>query len=72
MGTYGFNTGEAGLAFVAKVVGQIIFAPTYMAYMYFVVDPRIAREGLGPPEHRLIPALSICQHLTSSWFVYFW
>jgi DHA1 family multidrug resistance protein-like MFS transporter len=57
MDTYGFNTGEAGLAFLAGVVGQIIFVPSYMAYMYFKVDPRITRDGLGPPEYRLIPAL---------------
>lgn len=58
-GIYGFNTGEAGLAFVAAIVGQLLFVPVYMVYLR-IVKARVMRGPPGPPEDRLIPALWAC------------
>lgn len=59
IGVYGFNTGEAGLAFMAAILGQLLFVPIYMVYLR-VVKARVMRGLLGPPENRLIPALWAC------------
>ena len=59
IGIYGFNTGEAGLAFVAAIIGQLIFVPAYIVYLR-IVKARLAKGPLGPPEDRLIPALWAC------------
>jgi DHA1 family multidrug resistance protein-like MFS transporter len=54
---YGFNLGQMGLTFLSITVGVIISMAGYWAYIYFVVEPYIRKNGLGAPERRLIPAL---------------
>jgi DHA1 family multidrug resistance protein-like MFS transporter len=59
---YGFNIGELGLTFLSITVGVFISIVCYWAYVWFVVEPDIRKNGLGAPERRLIPALfsSLC------------
>jgi DHA1 family multidrug resistance protein-like MFS transporter len=57
IGFYGFNLGEMGLTFLSITVGVILAISCYWAYVYYVVEPFIRSNGLGPPERRLIPAL---------------
>jgi DHA1 family multidrug resistance protein-like MFS transporter len=69
-GTYGFNTGESALPFVAAIIGMCIIPPIYVAHMRFIVEPRVARYGEGPPEQRLIPALYGCFLLPVGLFIF--
>ena len=54
---YHFNLGESCLPFLAIVVGLLICVPAYVAYYYYIVEPRVKVNGFGPPEDRLIPGL---------------
>lgn len=54
---YHMNLGEMGLTFLSITVGVIVGTVAYWAYVYFVTEPDIRKNGLGAPEKRLIPAL---------------
>lgn len=54
---YGFNLGQMGLTFLSITVGVLIAIPAYYAYIYYILEPDIIKNGLGAPEKRLIPAL---------------
>lgn len=58
-GVYGFDLGELGLAFLAVLAGLLTAMVAYMAYFYFVADPRFAKMEPGSitPEMRLVPGL---------------
>ncbi|KAJ6111229.1 hypothetical protein N7486_003464 [Penicillium sp. IBT 16267x] len=55
---YHMNLGQVGLVFLCILVACIIGIAIYFSYLYFWMDPRIARFGWPAPEARLIPALS--------------
>ncbi|KAL6409876.1 hypothetical protein AUP68_06278 [Ilyonectria robusta] len=51
------NLGEIGLVFLCILVSCIIGVAVYFAYLYYYVDPRIAKLGWPVQESRLLPAL---------------
>ncbi|KAI9813733.1 MAG: hypothetical protein M1832_006106 [Thelocarpon impressellum] len=54
---YGFNAGESGLAFLSIPVAGALSVGLYWAYLWYVVEPDLMKNGLPAPERRLIPAL---------------
>ena len=69
---YGFNIGEMGLTFLSITVGVIISIVVYYAYIWWVVEPDIIKNGLGAPEKRLIPALFSSVFLPVGLFLFGW
>lgn len=69
---YGFNLGEMGLTFLSITVGVIISIVVYYAYIYWVVEPDIIKNGLGAPEKRLIPAIASSFFLPAGLFLFGW
>ena len=69
---YGFNIGEMGLTFLSITVGVIISIVVYYAYIWWVVEPDIIKNGLGAPEKRLIPALFSSFFLPLGLFLFGW
>lgn len=57
MENYGFNEGQMGLTFLSVSAAVFTAIPIYYAYLYFIVDPDMRKNGPGEPERRLIPAL---------------
>ena len=55
---YGFNVGETGLSFLPIPLFGAISIGIYWAYLWWYVEPKMRREGLPPPESRLVPALA--------------
>jgi DHA1 family multidrug resistance protein-like MFS transporter len=69
---YGFNIGEMGLTFLSITVGVIISIVIYYAYIWYVVEPDIRKNGLGSPEKRLIPAIFSSFCLPTGLFLFGW
>jgi DHA1 family multidrug resistance protein-like MFS transporter len=69
---YGFNIGEMGLTFLSITVGVIISIVVYYAYIWWVVEPDIIKNGLGAPEKRLVPALFSSFFLPVGLFLFGW
>jgi MFS transporter, DHA1 family, multidrug resistance protein len=59
IGFYGFNLGEMGLTFLSITVSDSLAIPCYYAYLYYLVEPEIKKNGIGAPEGSLIPALFV-------------
>lgn len=57
--TYGFNLGQLGLAFLAVLAGLVTAVISYVAYFYFIADPKFAKMDPSAitPEMRLVPGL---------------
>ncbi|KAK7432614.1 hypothetical protein QQZ08_000822 [Neonectria magnoliae] len=69
---YGMNLGQIGLVFLCVLVSCIIGVASYAAYMYFVVDRRIAKYGWPVQESRLLPALPASIGPTIGLFLFAW
>ncbi|KAK4501470.1 hypothetical protein PRZ48_007279 [Zasmidium cellare] len=54
---YHFNLGQLGLTFLSITVGVLIAIAAFWAYLWFYLEPKIRRVGLGEPEERLVPAI---------------
>jgi DHA1 family multidrug resistance protein-like MFS transporter len=71
-GVYGFNLGETGLVFICIVVGCAIGMIFYGMLILKVVIPDILKNGMGPQEVVLKPALIFVFGPTISLFVFAW
>lgn len=69
---YGMNLGQIGLVFLCIMVSCIIGIGGYWAYLYFWMNPRIARLGWPVQESRLLPALPISFGPTIGLFLFAW
>ncbi|KAJ3457366.1 hypothetical protein MRS44_014507 [Fusarium solani] len=69
---YGMNLGEIGLVFLCVLVSCIIGVAIYFAYLYFYMDPRIAKRGWPVQEARLAPALLASIGPTIGLFLFAW
>ena len=69
---YGFNIGEMGLTFLSITVGVIISIVIYYAYIWYIVEPDIIKNGLGAPEKRLLPAIFSSFCLPAGLFIFGW
>ncbi|KAI9730380.1 MAG: hypothetical protein M1834_005890 [Cirrosporium novae-zelandiae] len=69
---YGFNLGEMGLAFLCILVSCIIALSSYIAYLYYYIEPDIMKNGLRVQEHRLVPALFTVFGPTIGLFIFGW
>ena len=56
---YGFNEGESGLAFLSILAASMLSVLLYWAYLYYIVEPDIRKNGMTAQERRLILAFSI-------------
>lgn len=54
---YGFTPGESGLAFLPIPLFGALSVGMYWAYLWYIVEPDLRKNGLPAPEKRLIPAL---------------
>jgi MFS transporter, DHA1 family, multidrug resistance protein len=59
IGFYGFNLGEMGLTFLSISISVCLAIPCYYAFLYYLVEPEIKKNGIGAPEGSLIPALFV-------------
>jgi DHA1 family multidrug resistance protein-like MFS transporter len=71
-GVHGFNLGETGLVFICIVVGSILSMACYSMLILKVVIPDILKNGMGPQENVLKPALIAVFLPTISLFVFGW
>lgn len=69
---YGMNLGQVGLVFLCILVSCIIGIAIYFCYLYFWMNPRIARFGFPAQESRLIPALPASLGPTIGLFLFAW
>ncbi|KAH7191366.1 major facilitator superfamily domain-containing protein [Fusarium oxysporum] len=69
---YNMNLGEIGLVFLCILVSCIIGVAIYFAYLYYYVDPRIAKLGWPVQESRLLPALPASIGPTIGLFLFAW
>ena len=61
-----------GLTFLSITVGVIISVIAYYLYLRYKVEPEYAKNGLGEPEKRLIPALFSSFFLPIGLFLFGW
>lgn len=71
-GIYGFNIGEIGLVFICIAVGAAIGMILYDLLILKVVIPDILKNGMGPQEGVLKPALIFVFGPTLSLFLFAW
>ncbi|KAL6233600.1 hypothetical protein BDW75DRAFT_241829 [Aspergillus navahoensis] len=71
-GTYGFNLGEMGAAFLAVAVGSIISFLAYNLYIHRVYGPQARSGCLAKPEAVLVPALYACFGPSIGLFLFGW
>lgn len=69
---YNMNLGQIGLVFLCILVSCLIGVGAYTAYMYYIVDRRIAKYGWPVQESRLIPALAASFGPTIGLFLFAW
>ncbi|KAJ5088484.1 hypothetical protein N7456_012100 [Penicillium angulare] len=69
---YGMNLGQVGLVFLCIMVSCIIGVGGYWAYLYYWMNPRIARLGWPVQESRLLPALPTSFGPTIGLFLFAW
>jgi DHA1 family multidrug resistance protein-like MFS transporter len=67
---YGFNLGESSLPFLSVVVALFLCVPLYCSYYYYIVEPRVLKNGSGPPEERLIPGLVTTLFIPAGLFLF--
>jgi DHA1 family multidrug resistance protein-like MFS transporter len=71
-GIYGFNIGEIGLVFICIAVGCFIGMAIYDTIIFKVVIPDILKNGMGPQEGVLKPALIFVFGPSISLFLFAW
>jgi len=69
---YHMNLGQIGLVFLCVLVSCILGIAIYFSYLYFWMNPRIARFGFPVQESRLIPALPAAVGPTIGLFLFAW
>ncbi|KAF2128633.1 MFS general substrate transporter [Dothidotthia symphoricarpi CBS 119687] len=69
---YAFTPAQTALTFLSVTVGVAIALAAYWYYIHSTVTPRIISHGLGPPEHRLIPALYTSLLVPAGLFLFAW
>lgn len=61
-----------GVAFLSAAVGFGLATVVYWAYLYYYMEARIKRNGMVPPEERLVPALFASVLMPVGMFIYGW
>ncbi|KAI1382031.1 major facilitator superfamily transporter [Hypoxylon crocopeplum] len=69
---YGMDYGHVGLVFLCVLVACLLGVAVYTAYIFFYMNPRIARRGFPAHESRLVPALAAAFGPTVGLFVFAW
>ncbi|KEQ90415.1 hypothetical protein AUEXF2481DRAFT_33957 [Aureobasidium subglaciale EXF-2481] len=69
---YHFNLGLVSTAFLCILVACILGVSTYMAYLWFYLEPRIRKYGLSIQESWLRPALIAVFMPTVGLFLFAW
>ncbi|KAJ5991748.1 hypothetical protein N7451_007472 [Penicillium sp. IBT 35674x] len=69
---YHMNLGQVGLVFLCILVSCILAVAIYFSYLYFWMNPRIARLGWPVQESRLLPALPASFGPTIGLFLFAW
>ncbi|EWG42429.1 hypothetical protein FVEG_04238 [Fusarium verticillioides 7600] len=69
---YNMNLGQIGLVFLCVLVSCMIGVGIYVSYLYFYMDPRIAKRGWPIQESRLVPALPAALGPTIGLFLFAW
>ncbi|KAJ5523715.1 hypothetical protein N7494_010365 [Penicillium frequentans] len=69
---YNMNLGQVGLVFLCILVSCILAVAIYFSYLYFWMNPRIARLGWPVQEARLLPALPASFGPTIGLFLFAW
>ncbi|KND88474.1 Caffeine resistance protein 5 [Tolypocladium ophioglossoides CBS 100239] len=69
---YHMNLGQVGLVFLCILVSCILGIAIYCGYLYFYMDPRVAKFGLPVQESRLLPALPAAFGPTIGLFLFAW
>jgi MFS transporter, DHA1 family, multidrug resistance protein len=67
---YGFNLGKMGLTFLSITVSVCLAFPCYYAYIYYLVELEIKKNGIGALEGSLIPALFVSFFLPIGLFMF--
>lgn len=60
------------LTFLSITVGVVISIVMYYAYIWYIVEPDIIKNGLGAPEKRLVPAIFSSFCLPIGLFLFGW
>lgn len=65
-----FNLGTSGLPYLGLIIGASLAYAAYAAIFYFILEPKMAREGPPPPEGFLILALATSWFIPTSMFIF--
>lgn len=71
VGMYGMSAGGMGLIFLNVIVGTLISASAYSAYLFYVFEPKCRRQEMSQ-ESRLAPALIGVFILPMGLFLFAW
>lgn len=66
------NLGQIGLVFLCVLVACLIGVASFVAYVYYYLNPRIVRFGFPVQESRLLPALGASFGPTIGLFLFAW
>ncbi|KAK5689962.1 hypothetical protein LTR17_026088 [Elasticomyces elasticus] len=69
---YGFSLGITGLTFLSIGIACILGVTTFLLYQFYYLIPDIKKNGMRPPEHRLVPALFGVIMLPIGYFIFGW
>ena len=72
IGLYHFNFGQMSLAFLSIAIATSLAIMIYFSYLYFILEPNIKANALGPPEQRLVSALYAPFLLPIGLFLFGW
>lgn len=61
-----------GVVYTAIVIAALIGAILYSVILYVVYEPYTVKNGIGIPEHRLVPALFAAALLPAGLFLFGW
>lgn len=65
-----FNLGVSGLPYLGLIVGAAVTYAAYASIFYFILEPKMAREGPPPPENFLSLALATSWFIPASLFIF--
>lgn len=66
------SLGIMGVVFTCIVIASVFGAAIYCCLLYYIYEPYTLKNGIGVPEHRLLPAVFAAALLPSGLFLFAW
>jgi MFS transporter, DHA1 family, multidrug resistance protein len=72
LGTYEMSIGTMGIVFLVILISSIVGFFVYSAALYWHYEPYTIKNGIGVPEHRLLPGVFAAALLPAGLFLFGW